>query len=78
MRSIEFHFKKSINRNQNLSSYMNLVSAVKFKKFAKDSISRAFTKFVDKEDYISTNRPTLVDHLYKISHFQKPAVDNVI
>ena len=66
MRSIKARFNKLYK--EPLSSYLAFSRSVRNQRFTLDSISRNFTKLVEKDDYDIKDKNTLIKHLYKLSN----------
>lgn len=76
MRSIKSTFNKIQNKQPALGSFCVLAESVKNRRFTKDSISRMFTKLVNKEEYLKEERKNLIKYLVYLSNFT--IVDNVL
>lgn len=75
MRSIERRFNKlkSLKQNEYKSSYTLFAEAIKGQKFGADVISRKFGKLVDKSDYSSSEKKSVLRYLTNLSN---PPQDN--
>lgn len=68
MRSIERRFKNIEKKDSVLSSYICFARAIKNQDFNKQTISYWFTRLVDKEDYDSKNKLSILRYLWKLSN----------
>lgn len=68
MKSIELNFKKVVEENPNLSTYVCFAKSVSSKKLSKDMIKRWFNKLVDKEDYKGVNKEYLFSQLEELTN----------
>ena len=73
MRSIKIRFEKIKKMNPGLGDVLILAKVVSGQGYARKTISRQFTKLVDKEDYASNDKQGIVNHLFELSSTsQKP------
>lgn len=75
MRSIKNSFDKIQNKQKCLGAVIALSEAVKDKRYNQDTITRAFTKLVPKDEYDKSERRGLIKHLTNLSN---PLEDNKI
>ena len=68
MRSIEASYRKIQDRNPNLGAYLCLARVVKFRKFARKSLVKAFKEMMPEDDYVKEDTKGLVDHLEKLTN----------
>jgi len=68
MKSLKAHYKKISEKNPYYSSYISFALAVAGKKFTRPMISRWFTVLVDKDDYCSSDRRMLIEHMHLLSN----------
>lgn len=60
MKSLERRFKNISNKHPDLSSYVCFFKAVENQRFSKDIVRRWFNKLVDKDDYESKEKRSIV------------------
>ena len=63
MRSIEANYKKIQARNPNLGVHPCLCQAVRYKKFSRKSLAKAFNKLMPESEYIQDEKKELIDYL---------------
>ena len=68
MRSIERRFSNLQEKRLALSSFINFSTAIKSQGFSAGMIHRWFNKLVDKEDYESKDKRTILKHLVSLSN----------
>lgn len=73
MKSIERKFKKIQERNPYWSSYVCFFFTVKGRNFSRQTIARWFNKLVEKDDYSSSDKKSILADLYIHT---KPPEDN--
>lgn len=73
MRSIERRYKNIEVKNPLWSSYICFAEAIKNQYFNRQTISRWFSKIVEKDDYARSDKKQLLNHLEDLSN---PAEDD--
>ncbi len=73
MKSIKSRFNKVKEKNPYLSTYRCFFTATKGQEFKKQAISRWFNKLVDKDDYSSDIKKSIISDILKT---QKVSEDN--
>ena len=68
MRSIERRFKNIQKKNPNLGDYCCLARAVKYQKFSKNIIAQWFNKLMPKDDYLNSEKRSLISQLISLSN----------
>lgn len=68
MKSIKSNFKQIQNKIVGIGAIPALAIAVSGKGFNQDSITRAFTKLVPKDEYVNSERRALIKHLTNLSN----------
>jgi len=70
MRSLERRFKniQSQKKNSNLGDYCCLTRAVKYQKFSKKIIAYWFNKLMPKEDYLKSEKRSLISQLVSLTN----------
>lgn len=63
MRSIEANYKKIQAKNSNLGTYPCLVKVVRFKKFSRKSLVKAFNELMPESEYAQDEKKGLIDYL---------------
>lgn len=63
MRSIEANYKKIQARNPNLGTHPCLVQAVRYKKFSRKSLVKAFSELMPESEYAKDEQKGLIDYL---------------
>ena len=63
MRSIEANYKKVQAKNPNLGTHPCLCQAVRYKKFSRKSIVKAFNELMPKNEYFKSEKKGLIDYL---------------
>lgn len=67
MRSIEANYKKVQARNPNLGTYLCLAKAVKYRKFSRKSLVKAFNELMSESEYAQDEKKVLIDYLENLS-----------
>lgn len=68
MRSIERRFKNIAEKNPLWSSYICFAEAIKGQRFTKPMISMWFSKLVEKDDYLKSDKCQLLKQLEILSN----------
>ena len=68
MKSLKRRFNNITEKNQNRSSYICFVEAIKGQGFSKQTIHRWFQKLVDKNDYARSEKKAILAHLEVLSN----------
>jgi len=70
MKSLERRFKNIQNKKKNsdLGDYCCLARAVKYQKFSKRVIAHWFNKLMSKEDYLKSEKRSLISQLVCLSN----------
>jgi len=68
MKSLERRFKNISKKNPSLSSYVCFFKAVENQRFSKDIVRRWFNKLVDKDDYDSREKRSIVRDMVATSN----------
>ena len=63
MRSIEANYKKVQARNPNLGTYPCLAQVVRYKKFSRKSLVKAFNELMPESEYAKDEKKELIDYL---------------
>lgn len=63
MRSIEANYRKIQTRNPNLGTYPCLEKVVRYKKFSRKSLVKAFNDLMPESEYKPDERKRLIDYL---------------
>ncbi|MDD5639280.1 MAG: hypothetical protein PHR47_00540 [Candidatus Pacebacteria bacterium] len=63
MKSLERRFQNIAKRNPNFSSYLCFAKAIEGQQFNKKTIRFWFQRLVDKDDYITKEKGSLLKHL---------------
>lgn len=63
MRNIEANYKKIQARNPNLGTHPCLVQAVRYKKFSRKSLVKAFSELMPESEYAKDEKKELIDYL---------------
>ncbi|MEI7765744.1 MAG: hypothetical protein WCI93_04155 [bacterium] len=63
MRSIEANYQKILTHNSNLGTYPCLAKAVRYKKFSRKSLLKAFTELMPQSEYEKDEQKELIDYL---------------
>jgi len=66
MRSIERRYKRIVNKNPDLSSFICFVETVKGENFHRNSIRSWFNKLVDKQDYRRAEKEDILEWMFKL------------
>ena len=66
MRSIERRYKRIVNKNPDLSSFICFVETVKGQGFYKSSVRSWFDKLVDKQDYRRAEKEDILEWMFKL------------
>lgn len=77
MKTLERNFKKIEANNPYWSTYTCFAQAIKGKSFNKETIRRWFNKLVNRDDYSSEDKKTILSFLYDLSWPKKVAEDDV-
>ena len=75
MISIKSTFDKIQSRNPSLGACLVLAQAVNGRRFKQSAITRAFTKLVPKDEYVPSERRSIIKHLTNLSN---PLEDDTI
>jgi len=75
MRSIKSNFEKTQMKQKYLGAIPSLSIVVRGRRFNQDTITRAFTKLVPKDEYVNSERRSLIKYLTNLSN---PLEDNKI
>ena len=68
MKSLERRFKNIQKKNLDLGDYCCLARAVKYQKFSKKIIAYWFNKLMPKEDYLKSEKRSLISQLVCLSN----------
>ncbi|PIR68205.1 hypothetical protein COU49_02570 [Candidatus Nomurabacteria bacterium CG10_big_fil_rev_8_21_14_0_10_35_16] len=63
MRSIEANYRKIQSRNPYLGTYPCLCQAVRYKKFSRKSLVKAFNELMPESEYSQDEKKELIDYL---------------
>ncbi len=63
MRSIKANYQKIQKRNQNLGTHPCLCRAVRYKKFSRKSLVKAFNDLMPESEYEQDEKKSLIDYL---------------
>ena len=63
MRSIEANYKKVQARNPNLGTYPCLAQVVRYKKFSRKSLVKAFNDLMPESEYAQDEKKGLINYL---------------
>lgn len=63
MRSVERNCRKVQNGNSNLGVYICLVKVVRYKKFSRKSLVKAFNDLMPESEYVQEEKKWLIDYL---------------
>ena len=63
MRSTEANYKKIQTRNPNLGVHPCLCQAVRYKKFSRKSLVKAFSELMPESEYAKDEKKGLIDYL---------------
>lgn len=68
MISIESNYKKVQVKNPNLGSYPCLAQVVKYKKYSRKSLVKAFKKLIPESEYVKDEQKGLIDYLENLTN----------
>jgi hypothetical protein len=71
MRSVSNRFKDIEKKNPGLSSLMVFAGAVRKQNYSKKTIQTWFNKLVDKKDYKTYAKKTMLEHCFSLSDTDK-------
>jgi len=71
MRSIERSYQKVKNRNPNLGVYPCLAQVVRYKKYSRKSLIKAFNEIMPGDEYVEDEKKELVDYLGNQTNLSK-------
>lgn len=78
MRSIEANYKKIQARNPNLGTHPCLVQAVRYKRYSRKSLVKAFNELMPESEYDKDEKKELIDYLESQTNLVRGAEEGEI
>lgn len=72
MKENQLAYRFNAFRTPDVGDYISLSAAIRGMKYNKSEITKAFNKYVSKEDYAGSERDTLLVNLWKVSERGEP------
>ena len=71
MRSIEANYKKVQAHNPNLGTYSCLAQVVRYKKYSRKSLVKAFNDLMPESEYAQDEKKGLIDYLENLTNLSE-------